>query len=234
MKDRNRDNPRNFYRATHIQVCLPEDELVGTYDNLGDVSCEIQVCSMMAHVWNEIEHDIGYKADGTGPNDSEVSFLKQLGLMVRMGDEVISQLLNAHAKRLGEGKGEFNDPHDFVARVRDNYAAKDFATNSGQLYDLLVRLNITSPAALQAKVGAMGQEAAVNTIDAFNAYVQQGNFPCPQLDSDTSDVLLAQLLEGHCDQIIESHKGRVGKGKGAPTRLYRIASRYRAMKEVGV
>lgn len=56
-----------FYRATHCQVFLREEELVGNYANLRGASCEIQICSMMAHVWNEIEHDIGYKPEGGGP-----------------------------------------------------------------------------------------------------------------------------------------------------------------------
>ena len=34
--------------------------MIGTYANVSDVPCEVQVCSMMSHVWNEIEHDLGY------------------------------------------------------------------------------------------------------------------------------------------------------------------------------
>jgi ppGpp synthetase/RelA/SpoT-type nucleotidyltranferase len=60
-KDKNRDDPNNFYRASHIEVVLTAADGVGTYANVMDVPCEIQVCSMMAHVWNEIEHDLGYK-----------------------------------------------------------------------------------------------------------------------------------------------------------------------------
>ena len=37
-------NGDSFYRATHCQVFLPEDELVGAYENLKGASCEIQVC----------------------------------------------------------------------------------------------------------------------------------------------------------------------------------------------
>lgn len=64
VKDKHTNNPANFYRATHLEVFLPTQDIVGTYANVDGVPCELQVCSMMAHVWNEIEHDIGYKPTG--------------------------------------------------------------------------------------------------------------------------------------------------------------------------
>ena len=49
----------NFYRATHVEVFLPPSDVVGTYANVADVPCEIQICSMMAHVWNEVDTTLG-------------------------------------------------------------------------------------------------------------------------------------------------------------------------------
>jgi ppGpp synthetase/RelA/SpoT-type nucleotidyltranferase len=43
-----------FYRATHCQVAIKEDELLGDYANLKGLTCEVQVCSLLAHVFNEI------------------------------------------------------------------------------------------------------------------------------------------------------------------------------------
>lgn len=60
-KDKQRIDPSNFYRATHVEAFLAPSDVVGTYSNVAQVPCEIQVCSMMAHVWNEVEHDLGYK-----------------------------------------------------------------------------------------------------------------------------------------------------------------------------
>ena len=59
-----KDSTGHFYRATHCQVALKAEDLLEPFDNLEGLTCEIQVCSMMAHVWNEIEHDIGYKPTG--------------------------------------------------------------------------------------------------------------------------------------------------------------------------
>lgn len=58
-KDRTTPGNQNYDRAIHVQVALPEDQLIGTYDNVGDIGCAIQVCKMIAHLWNEIAHDIG-------------------------------------------------------------------------------------------------------------------------------------------------------------------------------
>jgi hypothetical protein len=77
-----RDNPENFYRASHVEVFLPPSDIVGTYTNVVGVPCEIQVCSMMAHVWNEIEHDLGYKPHWCSVRPGETSLI-MLGKSVR-------------------------------------------------------------------------------------------------------------------------------------------------------
>ena len=69
-------NKEGGYRATHCQVCLPERVISGSsyLENVDGTSVEIQVCSILAHVWNEIEHDIRYKeidAWGTDPTMRE-------------------------------------------------------------------------------------------------------------------------------------------------------------------
>ena len=81
-KDRNTGDNNNFYRATHIEAFLPEADIIGTYANVSDVPCEVQVCSMMAHVWNEIEHDLGYKPVTGSLSEQEYNLLKSLGLAV--------------------------------------------------------------------------------------------------------------------------------------------------------
>ena len=92
-KDKNAADNNNFYRATHIEAFLPEADVIGTYANVSDVPCEVQVCSMMAHVWNEIEHDLGYKPVTGSLSEQEYNLLKSLGLAVRQGDQTIGLCL---------------------------------------------------------------------------------------------------------------------------------------------
>ena len=74
-------------------------DIVGTYANVTDVPCEIQVCSMMAHVWNEIEHDLGYKPAAGVLSEQERNFLTMLGQSVRMGDGTIASLFAETERR---------------------------------------------------------------------------------------------------------------------------------------
>ena len=94
LKDKHAADPQNFYRATHLEIYLPSQDIVGTYSNVAGVPCEVQVCSMMAHVWNEIEHDIGYKPTGQ-LSDIEKILLIHIGDLTRNGDRMISDLLAA-------------------------------------------------------------------------------------------------------------------------------------------
>jgi ppGpp synthetase/RelA/SpoT-type nucleotidyltranferase len=135
-KDKNAADNNNFYRATHIEAFLPEADVIGTYANVSDVPCEIQVCSMMAHVWNEIEHDLGYKP-----------FTGSLGFAVRQGDITIGNLFAETERRQREHGGVFTDVYDFVARVRGWFPDIDFGRNSGPLYEALQPVRLVSPKA---------------------------------------------------------------------------------------
>ncbi|SIS73949.1 GTP pyrophosphokinase [Phaeovulum vinaykumarii] len=157
-KDKNRNDPANYYRATHVQVKLSDKDLeIRLYDNLGDISCEVQVCTMMAHVWNEIEHDIGYKKDGD-PSKDECHYLEQLGRTVRQGDLEISSLLKALDHRRAQGETQpFHDVHDFIARSRGLLGGKmtDISRESEQVFDMLRDLGITRAAELKTRSRAV-------------------------------------------------------------------------------
>jgi len=87
-----------FYRATHCQVELrPETQAIAG-EQFPEMSCEIQICSMLAHVWNEIEHDLAYKPSDD-LSDSERDLLKALGHQTLAGDLIISQLIEMIALR---------------------------------------------------------------------------------------------------------------------------------------
>lgn len=88
-----------LYRATHCQVMINDNEAVGDNRNLRGVGCEIQVCSLLAHVFNEIEHDITYKPLGGAVTEREKRILAALGGLTLAGDEVIVTLLEAVERR---------------------------------------------------------------------------------------------------------------------------------------
>jgi ppGpp synthetase/RelA/SpoT-type nucleotidyltranferase len=52
------------YRAVHLHLARSDG-----------VPCEVQVCTLTAHLWNELEHDIVYKQDGEAtPPQKELLF----------------------------------------------------------------------------------------------------------------------------------------------------------------
>lgn len=60
-KDLGLDSHR-CYQARHRVASLRAEHLGGdAVDNLNGVVCEIQVVSLVKHIWNELEHDIKYK-----------------------------------------------------------------------------------------------------------------------------------------------------------------------------
>jgi ppGpp synthetase/RelA/SpoT-type nucleotidyltranferase len=94
-------NPNNFYRATHMQICLTPDQLSVTgNDTFGTDHCEVQITSMLAHVWNEIEHDIIYKGSKDDLSSHEINAIESLGLLTKSGDNIIETLISENERRL--------------------------------------------------------------------------------------------------------------------------------------
>lgn len=225
-KDKLKPAAGQFYRATHCQVHLPENELIGNYENLRGASCEIQICSMMAHVWNEIEHDIGYKPEGEGPSDAERGLLESLGHLTRAGDATITRLLAANIARMAEQTGDFTDIHDFVARLRPFFPGADLSVNAGVAFDQAEALGLSSIDRIRAELGedALNPEVAQQRIAAFNTHLEKEGQSELALNPASADLFTIAVLDAHVDTIATSNSG--GRGKGRPPRIYYLARAY--------
>ncbi len=225
LKDKHASNPQNFYRATHLEVYLPSQDLVGTYSNVAGVPCEIQVCSMMAHVWNEIEHDIGYKPTGE-LSELEKSTLVNIGHLTRSGDGMISQLLAATDTRNAEQTAAFSDVYDFVARARRWFPSVDFATNAGPLFEELQLLRLNTPGGLQKQLGELSSvaERSLAALQALSASLHQRGDTRYVLEENSADRLLVLLLPKVAQHIVSNHP--TGRGVGGPTRISWFAARH--------
>jgi ppGpp synthetase/RelA/SpoT-type nucleotidyltranferase len=194
-KDKNREKPENFYRATHLEVFLKPGDIVGTYANVADVPCEIQVCSMMAHVWNEVEHDLGYKPAAGELSSAERRLLKMLGGTVRTGDDTIESLFAETERRQREQGGVFTDVYDFVARLRGGFpGVDDFGRHAGALFEALQPIRLVSPDSIQKVVG-LPEPLTAAAQKAAEALMQRiGDKPRFNLDLTSSDLLLVLLF----------------------------------------
>ena len=196
-KDYQNDPSRrdNFYRATHVEVCLRPDDLVGTYSNVARVPCEIQVCSMMAHVWNEIEHDLGYKPFSGALSQFERDQLRHLGMMVRAADDTISHLLAATDQRLSAETTPFADVYDFVARLRPWFPGVDFGRHAGPLFEILRPLRLLTPDAIRRQID-LSDPLSDHAKARLEQLAEGGFFFSSFLDlhANSSDLLLVALL----------------------------------------
>jgi len=230
-KDKNTADNNNFYRATHVEAFLPEADVIGTYANVSDVPCEIQVCSMMAHVWNEIEHDLGYKPLTSSLSEQECGLLVSLGFAVRQGDITIGNLFSETERRQREHGGVFTDVYDFVARVRGWFPDVDFGRNAGPLYEALQPVRLVSPEGIRRLIAAPEPmtEPAQKALDEFTVKLAVQGEARFTLDRNSSDLLLVLLLPQLARHIISSSGDAVSDGVA---RLRWFASRFQELSKV--
>lgn len=199
-----------FYRATHVQVKLPVHELMAPFDNLEDVSCEIQVCSMLAHVYNEIEHDLGYKPFSGELVLAETEALDAIGNIVSAGDTLIAHAIQRVEARTSNEKDPFIDQHDFIARTRKLFPdAESFADNAGALYDLLRSLGINSLNDLHVRFLSEDYIPRSNSlITRLQSWLQvkqeYADFAIRHVpDRMSSDRLMALMVESQDSAVLE-------------------------------
>lgn len=231
IKNKHDDDRTNFYRATHCQVVLPPDELVGYYENLKGLSCEVQVCSMLAHVWNEIEHDLRYKPFAGVLSPDEVELIQQLGHLTIAGDTTIRLLIAAVDKRQRAQSGSFVDAFDFVARMRETFPAlTDFGRHAQQLYDELAERGLDSPSKVASHFKKENIVSLQREVDEFDKWIQATEGKEPGYVTRTgADALLMALLRDSANVIVDRHPA--GQGHGRPPRIAWLARRYIRMKE---
>lgn len=225
-----KDSDSSSYRATHCQVRLLDDDLGPGYENLRGDSCEIQICSLLAHVWNELEHDLAYKPLSGELSDGEKRALDTLGNLTRAGDGTIVNLLQATDARLATNEGVFRDQWDFVARARRFFPdADDFGAHSGQLFSELVSEELDTPQKIREQL-LPDDDAVTHAYIVLTALQEhlEGDEVVRRVEPLSSDPLLMLFLDKYAERVLERHPG--GRGKGRPPRIASIARRFLEME----
>lgn len=228
VKDKNGDNGK-YYKATHCQVALPSEYLIDNL-NLKNTTCEIQVCSLLSHVYNEIEHDLQYKPRKGNLSKDEKLLIDQLGLITKSGDITIQRLLEATNERLKLQEGEFVDVHDFTVRMGELLNIGElFANNAGLLYDEFLNLKLDSPETIISELLTKGEtliDVAKYEYDKLTQYIARRNINIT-IDKTSSDLLLLVLLRKKIITILKDHP--VISENDRSSRLLRIAQIYKDM-----
>lgn len=230
--DKNKSGRAMHYRAIHCQVLLKADDLKGANSNLAGTWCEVQVCSMLAHVWNEIEHDIGYKPEAGIASEPELDSLDVLGQLVRAGDVVIKALLDANRERVANSETPFGSEFDFMARMQRQFPdAKRFHLHAAQLFNVLLELGLDSPSKIREAVLGEGdayKARAKELADGLAGYLDATADSVVEVEDDTSDLLAVLLLDRKLDELLELYP--IGRGMGRPMRLVSMAKRLKDMR----
>ncbi len=237
-KDKNNLDYYNFYRAIHCQVYLKESDISGDNENLGGLSCEIQICTMMAHVWNEIEHDIVYKTKKV-PDKDQLDLVRELGLLVRRGDETIDNLFAAKNNRI---KNEFQKSKKNSEIVQSEAELTEFLaqhfgigritfrSNIGFLFEQLRTLKFRTVGDLKVLFHDSDWSAAKANINKFNRYLnREGDTRFQLSPTNSADPALWILLERHHKKILRQLPA--GRGQGRPRLIRSLASRYERFKK---
>jgi ppGpp synthetase/RelA/SpoT-type nucleotidyltranferase len=103
---------RDGYSAYHLVVhewCTTDDP---NHAMVRHVPCEIQICTVVEHVWNELEHDIRYKQPGGAPDDRQIELLDSLRAELDLSAQTAARLMRRTADRIRENSEPFGGPHD--------------------------------------------------------------------------------------------------------------------------
>lgn len=207
-KDKN-----NFYRATHMQICLREKDLSGDNNNLHGDHCELQITSMLAHVWNEIEHDIGYKDDSSKLSEDEKLALSSLGYLTQSGDSIIANLISANIRRKKKSEIDsqaFKTPKQLSEFLSDRFGKRinneeiDYKENTNHLLRALKDINLDHPNDFAQKITLKGLDEARRERIRFNNYLLKNDGKKHLLSNCSCDIFLLVLFKKYGLKLADS------------------------------
>jgi hypothetical protein len=193
-----------------MQIRLKNADLTGNSANLADDHCELQITSMLAHVWNEIEHDIVYKGDRSTLSTDEVSALESLGLLTKTGDNIIVNLMNANSRRVMEqhtksvhASKEIVNAESLSRFLDEYYGTKlfshsqhiDYWKNNEPLFLALRFLGVLHPNDITATFTPSGlYEMKKSEWPLFRRFLDKNSYERPAPDINSSDLFLLSLM----------------------------------------
>ena len=203
---RDSDYQKHFegYSAFHYQVKLRPSQETEEKRFDPEKFLEIQVTSILRHVWAAVEHDIEYKQAQGEPSDGERRVLDSLNGLVQAGDILIEQLLDLKHQRITqhtEAEQPINNDWQ-VAGIIDNWLKRRFShdhtmDNNYLFLSTEQGKDLLHPKTLRALKKLLElEEISLNTPTKLRNRLEQVNFdPC--LRSRSSNATDATGLFTH-------------------------------------
>lgn len=200
-------NDKNHYRATHMMIALPEDDCVGQLSNLAKDKCELQITSLLAHVWNEIEHDTIYKNLSGELSDLEREAIDSLGNLTKTGDSIIKSLLRARQARedklqfdLSEESARFSHADELSEFLKKHFGSKingqniNYASGASELLACLRAVNWHHPRDITGQLSPSFLLSARRETLRLKRFLERNNRSRPSLDAETCDLFIVAVI----------------------------------------
>ena len=200
-------NEQNHYRATHMMIGVNESDCVGQFSNLGGDKCELQITSLLAHVWNEIEHDTVYKVLTGELSNFEREAIDSLGNLTKTGDSIIKSLLRARQARedkqqldLSEESARFAHADELSEFLEKHFGPKingqnmNYASGARELLACLRAINWHHPREVTAELAPGFLQAARKETLRLKRFLEKNQRTRPSLDAETCDLLIVAVI----------------------------------------
>lgn len=215
-----KSNPHNHYRATHMMVAIHENDLNGEFSNLKYDKCELQITSLLAHVWNEIEHDTIYKALSGDLSDLERDAIDSLGHLTKTGDNIIKSLLRARQVRedqeedtLRRENARFSHSEDLAVFLEEHYGKNinsklfDFRQGASELLALLRAINWHHPHNVTSNFSPKFLADARKETVKLKKFLEDNNRVKPRIVLDSCDVFVVGAIMKRKDDLLRHFSG---------------------------
>lgn len=175
------------YRATHRLVLASQDDMV-----LHGAVCEIQVTTLSAHLFNELEHDITYKEHGQTPSSAERDFLVDLRRVTELADRQVMHLLEA--RRKSSRQRDLIDTPETLRFALESECDRALTGDFARLFRML------EATMLDLSFSAIRHTSPKETLERGRGKAEEYGLPA----ADVDDVVLFVLgLEGFADEFVK-------------------------------
>lgn len=221
--ERKEDHPRiktddkNHYRATHMMIALREEDCVGKLSNLDKDRCELQITSLLAHVWNEIEHDTIYKNLSGELSDFEREAIDSLGHLTKTGDSIIKGLLRARQARedkhqldINQENARFTNTVELSEFLKNHFGSKingqsiDYTSGARDLLACLRAANWHHPQDITNQLSPSFLLNARRETFRLKRFLEKNQRSRPSINVETCDLLIVAVIMKKFDLLKRS------------------------------
>ena len=132
------------YQATHLLVVAPEGP---EHSSVQGARCEVQICNVAAHLFNEVEHDISYKRKDASPTGKTLEALESLRRGCRQLERAAEETFKRHERDIADQRTELLDAEDLrsgLEKAAGGTLEGDFRALFGLLSPVMSPLNVHS------------------------------------------------------------------------------------------